>query len=254
MTSLSSEERSELFRVAVETGAGRKPIVAGAGTASLDETKRLVESAEQAGVDALLIVTPYYIKPNEAGLIEYFRSVAGATELPVLIYHIPGRSGVTVQPDTITEICECAPNVVGIKHAAVDLDLVSELLARMPDFRVFCGLESLSLPMLAIGAAGLMNAVGNLIPGCVAELCEAVFGEKLALARQIHYELFGLNRAIFLDTNPVPLKYMMARLGLLPSAELRLPLAELQEAQQRELDRVLEAAGLLESVAARGSR
>lgn len=254
-TSLSLGERAELFRAAVETAAGRRPVVAGAGSGNLEETLDLVGRAERAGVDALLVVTPFYVRPNQAGLVEYFVAVARRSELPLLIYHIPGRAAVSVTAESVARIAERAPQLVGIKHAAAELDLVSELLRRLsPEFRVFCGLESLSLPMLAVGAAGLMNAVGNLVPARVAALCEAVFAGRLAEARQIHFELFELNQAIFVDTNPIPLKHMMARLGLLPSAELRLPLVPLDEERGKRLDELLQRSGLLPAAAAAGAR
>lgn len=254
-TSLSLDERGELFREAVRAAAGRRPVVAGAGSASLDETCELVARAEAAGADALLIVTPYYVRPSPAGLVEYFAAVAGRTELPVLVYHIPGRAAVSVSAETVERIAARAPNLVGLKHAAPDLDLVSELLARLsPEFRIFCGLESLSLPMLAVGAAGLMNAVGNLVPERVALLCEAVFAGRLDEARAIHFELFELNQAIFFDTNPIPLKHMMQRLGLLPSAELRLPLVPLDEPRRARVEEVLRRSGLLAAQTAGAGR
>ncbi len=250
-TSLSAEERTELFRTAVRTCAGRRPVLAGAGSASFEESCGLVAQAERAGVDAVLVVTPNYVRPNQAGLVEYFVEVARRTALPVLVYHIPGRASVSVTSETVARIAERAANLVGIKHAAPDLDLVSELIQRLsPDFRIFCGLESLSLPMLAVGAAGLMNAVGNLVPARVAALCEAAFAGRLEEARRIHFELFELNQAIFFDTNPIPLKYMMARMGLLASPELRLPLVALDEARRQKVDEVLQRARLLEAVSA----
>ena len=138
---------------------------------------------------------------------------------------------------------------MAIKHAVNDLDFVTELLAALgEDFRVFCGLESLSLPMLVVGASGLMNAVGNLTPGRLAGLCHAVGKGDLEEARKLHFELFELNRAIFLSTNPIPLKYMMARLGLLETPEMRLPLVPLQKIKEKVLDGVLRKSGLLQAV------
>ena len=138
-------------------------------------------------------------------------------------------------------------DLVGMKHAVNDLDFVTEVLARLgSEFRVFCGLEALSLPMLAVGGAGVMNAVGNLAPDRVAALCQAVTSAKLAEALRLHDELFGLSQAIFLDTNPIPLKYMMSRLGLLPAADVRLPLVPItDDARKSQLDAVLRQAGLL---------
>lgn len=245
-SSLTIDERNELAKVAVATVAKRIPVVAATGSQSLAETTELTARAEKAGVDALLIVTPYYIKPPQRGLIEYFVEIGKRTELPLMIYHIPGRAAVSVTPVTVARVAERLTNLVGLKHAVNDLDFLTETLALLgKDFRIFCGLEALSLPMLVIGAAGLMNAVGNLAPTRIAELCNAVEQGDISEARRLHFELFELNQAIFLDTNPIPLKYMMWRLGLLDSAELRLPLVQLTEESAQKLDQVLHRAGLL---------
>ena len=246
-SSLTTDERTELVRVAVEVVAKRVPVVAATGSQSFAETVELTKQAENAGADAILVVTPYYCKPSQRGLVEYFVSVAQRTALPFLIYHIPGRAAVSVTPATVLRIAERCPNLVGIKHASNDLEFVTKLLTDVgPEFRIFCGLEALSLPMLVVGARGLMNAVGNLAPTRVAALYEAVDQGDLEAARKLHAALFELNQSIFLDTNPVPLKYMMSRLGLLDSPELRLPLVPLDEGQKRILDPILARAGLLQ--------
>jgi 4-hydroxy-tetrahydrodipicolinate synthase len=246
-SSLTTDERTELVRVAVEVVAKRVPVVAATGSQSFAETVELTKQAENAGADAILVVTPYYCKPSQRGLVEYFVSVAQRTALPFLIYHIPGRAAVSVTPATVLRIAERCPNLVGIKHASNDLEFVTKLLTDLgPEFRIFCGLEALSLPMLVVGARGLMNAVGNLAPTRVAALYEAVDQGDLQAARKLHAALFELNQSIFLDTNPVPLKYMMSRLGLLDSPELRLPLVPLDEGQKRILDPILARAGLLQ--------
>jgi len=245
-SSLTIDERTELVKVAVETISKRIPVVAATGSQSLAETTELTARAETAGADALLVVTPYYSKPPQEGLVQYFEEVGKRTDLPLLIYHIPGRAAVSITPGTVAKIAERLPNVVGIKHAANDLEFLTEVLARLGrDFRVFCGLEALSLPMLALGASGLMNAVGNLAPAIVARLCELVEKGDLTAARDLHFKLFELNQSIFLETNPIPLKYMMARMGLLDSSEVRLPLVVIDQERGRMLDEVLTRAGLL---------
>ncbi len=218
-SSLTVEERCDLVKIAVETSAKRVPVVAATGSQSFAETAELTANAEKAGVDALLIVTPYYIKPPQRGLIEYFVELGKRTSLPLMIYHIPGRAAVSITPNTVVQIAERLPNLVGLKHAANDLEFLTETLTLLGrDFRIFCGLEALSLPMFVIGAAGLMNAVGNLA-----------------------------HQAIFLDTNPIPLKYMMWRVGLLDTPELRLPLVPLDGNSQQKLDEVLRRAKLLDT-------
>src|SRR5437870_1234023 len=217
-SSLTIEERCDLVKVAVDTSRNRVPIVAATGSQSFTETAELTARAEKAGVDALLIVTPYYVKPPQRGLIEYFVEIGKRTSLPLMIYHIPGRTAVSVKPSSIAQIAERLPNLVGLKHAANDLEFLTETLALLGrDFRIFCGLEALSLPMLVLGAAGLMNAVGNLAPARIAAMCEAVERGDIAEARRLHFDLFELNQAIFLDTSPIPLKYMKWLMGLLDS-------------------------------------
>ena len=246
-SSLTIRERCELVEVAVKTVSRRIPVVAATGSQSLAETIELSSKAEKAGADALLVVTPYYIKPPQRGLIEYFVEIGNRTSLPLLIYHIPGRAAVSISPATIAHIANRLPNLVGLKHAANDLEYLTETLALIgTEFRIFCGLEALSLPMLSIGAAGLMNAVGNLAPARVAAICDAVRNNDLDKARKLHFDLFELNQAIFFDTNPIPIKYMMHRLGLLETAEVRLPLAQLTPQQCESLDEVMYRSGILD--------
>ena len=256
-STLTAEERARLVGVAVEVSRRRIPVVAATGSQSHAETVWLTEQAESAGADAVLVVTPYYIRPPQRGLVEYFVDVGRRTTLPFLIYHIPGRAAVSVELDTMARIAERLPTLVGIKQAVNDLGFVTQLLDHFgPDFRVFVGLEELSFPMLAIGAAGLMNAVGNLAPRKVARLYEAVAsglpapsagsprGGALGEARALHYELFELNRAVFWDTNPIPIKYMMKRMGLIAANEHRLPMVPAEKGLEARLDAVLARAKL----------
>ncbi|HEV8718719.1 MAG TPA: 4-hydroxy-tetrahydrodipicolinate synthase [Candidatus Binatia bacterium] len=246
-STLTLDERGELFKIAVNTARGRIPVVAAAGSQSHAESVELIKQAERAGVDALLIVTPYYIRPPQRGLAEYYIDLGARTRLPLLIYHIPGRAAVSLQLDTLERIAEQVPHFVGIKHAVNDLTFATQMLDRFGfDFRLFVGLEELSFPMLAIGAAGLMNAVGNVAPRKVAELYEMTAAGNLAVARRLHFELFELNQAVFFDTNPIPIKYMMKRLGLLRANEHRLPMVPAAADLEKRLDGVLRRAGLIE--------
>jgi 4-hydroxy-tetrahydrodipicolinate synthase len=163
-----------------------------------------------------------------------------------MIYHIPGRAAVNVTLESMKEIRERSRHFIGMKHAVNDLGLVTECLAAFGDeFRIFVGLEELSFPMMAIGACGLMNAVGNLRPGVLAEMCEAVWRGDLATGRALHQRLLEINQAVFFDTNPIPMKYMMKRLGLLDSNEHRLPMVPATAELEKRLDGVLQRAGLL---------
>ncbi len=245
-SSLSLDERVELLKVAVSAVAGRIQVVAATGSQSFADTAYLTTQAEQAGADAVLVVTPYYVKPSQRGLVEYFVVLAERVALPMMIYHIPGRAAVSIKAQTVTRIAEKVPHLVGLKHADQNLELLTELLMALgPEFRIFCGTEALSLPMLVLGASGLMNAAGNIAPERVAALYGAVQQRDFKNALEIHTELFELNQSIFIDTNPVPIKYMMWRLGLLEAPELRLPLAPLEDGNAKILDSVLMRAGLL---------
>ena len=245
-STLTVEERNRLIDVAMETVAGRIPVVAATGSQSLAETQVLTAHAVAAGVNALLIVTPYYIRPPQRGLIEYYLEVMAPFELPWMIYHIPGRTAVTVTLDTVAELRDRSPQFIGMKHAVNALGFVSECLARVGDeFRIFVGLEELSFPMMTVGACGLMNAVGNLRPKPLANMCEAVWRNDLIEGLTIHQRLLEINKAVFFDTNPIPMKYMMKRLGIIPENEHRLPMVPATAELGARLDQVLANAGLL---------
>ncbi len=245
-STLTVEERNRLVDIAVQIAAKRVPVVAATGSQSFLETKQLTEHAARAGVDSLLIVTPYYIKPPQRGLIAYYRELAAISALPWMVYHIPGRTAVGVTLDTLKELKARSPTFVGMKHAVNDLGFVSECIAVFgKDFRIFVGLEELSFPMMAVGACGLMNAVGNVQPRILADLCAAVWRSDLARAQALHDELFEINQAVFYDTNPIPVKYMMKRLGILRANEHRLPMLPAAADLEHRLDGVLNRAGLL---------
>src|SRR5580704_9664355 len=240
---LTVEERNRLVDVALGVTGNRVPIVAATGSQSLAETKKLTEHAAKAGADALLIVTPYYTRPPQRGLVAYYLEIAKISDLPWMVYHIPGRTAISVTLDTLKELKDKSPAFVGMKHAVNDLGFVSECLASLgKDFKVFVGLEELSLPMMAVGACGLMNAVGNLCPDILRDLCEAVWQSDLTAAASIHHKLFEINQAVFFDTNPIPIKYMMKRLGILPANEHRLPMVPATPELEKRLDSVLKRA------------
>jgi len=244
-STLTVEERNQLVDCAITTANNSVPIVAATGSQSLFETRTLTDHAVKAGADALLIVTPYYIRPPQRGIIEYYLEVTQGIDIPWLIYHIPGRAAVSISIDTIKELKEKSPTFVGMKHAVNDLGFVSECLAEFPDFQVFVGLEELSFPELAIGAVGLMNAVGNLRPAILSAMCQAVWDNDLEKVKSLHYQLFELIQSVFYDTNRIPIKYMMKRMGLLPDNEHRLPMSPATAELERRLDAILERAGLI---------
>jgi len=251
-TTLTNEERARLVEIAVLEAAGRIPVVAATGSHSLSDTLWLTAQAESAGADAVLIVTPYFVRPPQRGIAEYFIEVGRRSALPLLLYHIPGRAAVGLEIETVERIAAAVPALAGIKVASNDLALVPQLRRRLGDaLRIFAGLEDLSFPMLCLGASGLMNAVGNLAPKEIALLYEAVAASRLDEARARNERLSELNQAIFWDTNPIPLKYLMARMGLLRTDEHRLPLVPADPPLAARLDGVLERARLSPTPVAR---
>jgi 4-hydroxy-tetrahydrodipicolinate synthase len=245
-TSLTVDERNHLVKTAIDVSAKRIPVVAQTGSQSHAETVALTEFATRAGADAIMVLTPFFIRAPQRGVVAYFEDISARTEMPVLMYHIPGRSAFKVELDTLARIAESRPNFVGIKHAVDDHNFVTQMLARLgPEFRVFVGLEEFTFPMMAIGAQGTMNAVANIAPRKVAQLCEQTLSGNMAAARKLHFELFELMTAVFWDTNPIPMKYMMKRMGLLPSNEHRLPMLPATPELERRLDSLLAKTGLV---------
>lgn len=244
-STMTIAERNRTVDTAIGIAKGKVPVVAATGSQSLAETKELTRHAVEAGADALLIVTPYYIRPPQRGIIEYYLDVTKDYDTPWMIYHIPGRAAVSVTLDTVKELKDRSPGFVGMKHAVNDLGFVTECIDAIPDFRVFVGLEELSYPMLCIGAAGLMNAVGNLRPDLLSQMCEAAWAGDMKTGRDLHQRLLELNQSVFFDTNPIPIKYMMKRMGLMPANEHRLPMMPATPELEKRLDGVLERAGLI---------
>lgn len=219
------EERKRVMEVALEQAAGRVPVIPGTGALRLEETLELTRFAKEAGAQGAMVIVPYYVKPNQEGLYRYFAEVAKAVpDFPILLYNIPGRAGVEIAPKTVARLRRDFPHIVGLKHSSKDLEYLSHLFQEVgQDFLVFCGLESLTLPMMSLGAVGTIAATANWLPQEVAKLTELALAGDYAGARELHYHLLEANEAIFWDTNPIPLKTVLSWMGLLEK-EWRLPL------------------------------
>ncbi len=241
---LSLQEQEQVVRTVVESAAGRVPVVAGCGT---NDTRRTVEAAERvvrAGADGVLVVTPYYNKPNPSGMLAHYRAVAEAAGRPVVVYNVPGRTGQNLGVELTLRLAEI-PGIVGIKEASGNLSQIMTLLAqRPPGFRVFSGDDELTLPMMALGAEGVISVVSNEAPQAMARLVEACAEGRWEEARSLHFRLLPLMRANFVESNPVPVKWAMARLGRCRE-EVRLPLGPANEATRRSIEAALAGAGLL---------
>lgn len=238
---LAANEQIELLSaVRVTAGAGVKVLM---GTGSNDTVKacRMTEKATESGADAVLVVTPYYNKPSQRGLREHFRAVAASTHVPVLLYDIPGRAARELTLETLLDLAEVS-NIVGVKDAAGDLTKTAELLARAPDFAVYCGADELNLPMLALGAAGFVSVAAHVAGPELADLSRS-FDSDPVKAREIHLRLLPLFRALFLEPSPAPLKAILNDLGL-PAGPVRPPLVSADGETLRALRAALDHAGI----------
>lgn len=242
---LTHEEHEEVIRICIEQAKGRVPVIAGAGSNNTAEAIRLTRYAKQAGADAALHITPYYNKPTQEGIFAHMKAISEAVDLPLIVYNVPGRTALTVKPATMARMFQEIPHVVGVKDATADLTQISETLELCgPDFCLLSGDDFTVLPTLAAGGAGVISVTSNLMPRKVAELCSSFQAGDIARARAIHYALNPLNRACFIETNPVPVKTALAKMGWM-STELRLPLVCLQPQSEAYLERVLESLKLL---------
>lgn len=240
---LSHEEHDRVVQIAVEAAQKRAKVLAGAGSNSTEEAIRLTKEAQKSGADGALHICPYYNRPTQEGLYRHFEAVAKSSSLPIVLYNIPGRTGVNMLPKTVARLAKI-PNVVGIKEAS-SVGQVSELIEQCPpEFEVLSGEDALTFPMLALGAKGAISVTCNVLPQACAEMFQAAAAGDWAKAKKIHYELAIINRVLFIETNPTPVK---AALGLLKKIdpEVRLPLAPLSEESLAELKRALQSYRLL---------
>lgn len=240
--------------VAQEAGScGRTlRVIAGAGSNDTRKAVALARASIEAGADALLVVTPYYNKPTQNGLLAHFRAVADAVDAPIVLYNVPGRTGVNLLPETTLRLAEDA-RFVAVKEASGDLDQASAILRRRPDgFSVLSGEDSLTLAMMALGADGVIAVVSNEAPELLVELAELALSGRRQEAAALHAKLHPLMRANFRESNPIPVKWALARMGLIGN-HLRLPLTPLSEAHHPPLEDALVAAGLLEAPAMIGA-
>jgi 4-hydroxy-tetrahydrodipicolinate synthase len=241
---MAPAEHRRVVEIVVEQAAGRVPIVAGAGS---NDTKRAIAMSREmkaAGATHLLHVSPMYNKPPQRGIIAHFRAVAEATDLPVIVYNVPGRTGSNIEAKTTLALAE-VPNLVGVKEASGNLAQITDILRdRPPGFSVLSGDDELTLPVMAAGGDGVISVVSNAAPRSMAQLVECAAGGRLAEARELHVRLLGWMRAAFVESNPIPAKAALAMMGLIENV-LRLPLVPLAEPHEKTLRSALKAAGVL---------
>ena len=238
---LNVEEHLKVIEVSVQAAARSIKVIAGTGANSTDEALELTREAKNLGVDATLQVTPYYNKPSQEGLYRHFSAVADLG-LPVVLYNIPGRSGREIALDTVTRLAK-HPHIIAIKEAGGDINRVSEMRLTCPQLDILSGDDSLTLPMMSVGACGVISVVSNVIPAEVSDMVRAALAGDFAKACALHLQWFALFRDLFIDTSPIPVKYAMARLGKIEET-YRLPLCETSEKNKGILDATLQALGL----------
>jgi len=240
---LSSEEHEEVVRRVVKLAGGRIKVVAGTGSNCTAEAIRYTREAEKAGADGALVITPYYNKPTQEGLYQHFKAVAECTALPIIIYNVPSRTGISIEPATVARLAEIG-NIAAIKDASGGVDHASELRS-LCDITILSGDDANTLPLLSLGAKGVISVVANIVPADVKKMIDAFEAGDVALAREWHYKLHPLSKAMFFETNPIPVKTAMRMLGRL-NGLLRLPLVAMSEANEARLKEAMQQYGLVE--------
>jgi len=244
---MTPEEQNRVLKITVETARGRGKVLAGVGSNSTAITVERAKAARAAGVDAVLVVAPYYNKPTQAGLVAHFGAVANAVPgFPVVLYNVPSRTASNIQAPTVLEIARNCENVVGVKEASGDLAQVMAIIRGLPyGFAVLSGDDAITLPLIALGAEGIISVVSNEVPDQMSRMAELALKGDWAGARELHYKLLPLMEANFIESNPGPVKAAMALMGLLEE-QLRLPLVPVQEKTRARLREVLQGLGLLQ--------
>ena len=242
---LSHDEHRRVVELVVEAAHGRIPVIAGTGSNSTAEAIDLTRHAERAGAAGALVVNPYYNKPTQEGLYRHFRAVAESVAIPILVYNIQSRTAVNVETATLERLVRDARNVVGVKEASGSLDQMSQVIAACgPGFSVLSGDDNLTLPLLAIGGHGVISVIANIVPRETAEMVHAALDGDWKRARELHYKLFPLARAAFLETNPIPIKEAMAMAGMI-EPEFRLPMCRMGDANRDRLRTILKSYALV---------
>lgn len=241
---LDVSEHTDVIRRTIEVAAGRVPVIAGTGANSTAEAIHLTAAAHAAGADAALLVTPYYNRPPQEGLYRHFRAVAEAVEIPQILYNVPGRTAVDMLPATVERLAD-VPNIVGLKEAKGDLDRVRELVALgLSDFALYSGDDATARASILLGFQGDISVTANIAPEPMARMCAAALAGDAEAAAAIDADLAGLHRALFVEPNPIPVKWGLAELGLIDEG-IRLPLVPLDPAFHDDVRAALRAAGLL---------
>lgn len=238
---LSHDEHNKVVESVVKRVNGRVPVIAGAGSNSTREALSLTQHAKEAGADAVLSITPYYNKPTQRGMIEHFTRIATEVDIPIVLYNVPGRTGVNLLPETVAELSR-VKNIVAVKEASGNMSQICDIISRC-DITVLSGDDSMTFPLLAAGGRGVISVAANIIPTEMAELVGS-FKADIDHSRELHYKYWPLFKDLFIETNPIPVKTAMDMMGLL-EFEVRLPLCEMSEAHKQTLRSTLSHCGLI---------
>lgn len=237
------DEHCELIRATVDHAAGRIPVIAGTGANSTAEAIELTRFAREAGADAALSVVPYYNKPTQEGLYQHFRAIAEAVDIPLILYNVPGRTVADLSNDTALRLAQI-PNVVGIKDATGSIDRACDLIARAPkDFALYSGDDMTCMAAILLGFHGTISVTANVAPRLMHEMCAAAAAGDARRARDLHFRLLGLHRDLFCEANPIPVKWAVRQMGLIPPG-IRLPLTPLSAAGQEKVAAAMRQAGI----------
>jgi len=241
---MTHQEHAEVVKLVVQLAKGRVPVIAGTGSNSTAEAITLTRAAQEAGASAALLISPYYNRPTQEGIYQHYKAIAAATRFPLIVYNIPGRTGSKIEATTIARLAELE-HIVGLKEATGSLDEVQEVIRLCGNrLEVYSGDDALTLPIMAVGGTGVISVIANALPKQSAAVTTAALAGDWATARRLHYAMLPLGRALFLETNPIPIKAAMAMMGYCRD-ELRLPLLPMSEAPRAQLRSVMQQYGLV---------
>jgi len=249
---LSHQEHERVIEITVEHVNKRVPVIAGTGSNNTAEAISLTRHAKKAGANGALMISPYYNKPTQQGLFLHFEKVAKTVDIPIIVYNIPGRTAVNIEPETMARLSKIE-NIVGVKEASGSMKQITDTIALCrDDFTVVSGEDFLTFPLLCVGGKGVISVVSNVAPRRMSDLCRLFFEGKFAEAQRLYYELLPLCHALFYETNPSPVKTALAMMKKIENDEVRLPLAPMSESNRERLRKVLEAQGLITKSTAKG--
>lgn len=243
---MEHKEQGRIISICVDQAKGRVPVIAGAGSNNTKEAIELTKMAAEAGANATLQITPYYNKPTPGGLVEHFKAIASEVSLPFVVYNVPGRTGTNLLPATLKRIVNEVPQAIAIKEATGNLIQAAQVIEECgKKFQLLSGDDFTVLPLLSVGGSGVISVISNIMPKAMSDMCKAFFAKDHETALDLSLKMAPVNRAMFMETNPIPVKTALNMMGLFPEASFRLPIVPLQEKNKPKLEAILKEAGLL---------